>query len=62
MKDLIKNYHKSFCKFQQALNQALLEQLPSSDSGDQIQGSYPSFYQFHFPWLMTSWTEAKVPM
>lgn len=49
MKGLIKSYHKSFCRFQQALNQALLEQLPSSDSGDQIQGSCPSFYQFHFP-------------
>lgn len=44
-----KSYHKSFCRFQQALNQALLEQLPSPDSADQIQGSCPLFYQFHVP-------------
>ena len=48
MKGLIESDHESSCRFQQALDQALLEQLPSSDSGDQFQGSCPSFYQLPF--------------
>lgn len=48
MKCRIKSNHKSFCRFQQGLNQAFLVQLPSSDSGDQIQGSFPWIYQLHF--------------
>ena len=49
MKGLIKSEHESFCRFQQALDQALLEQLPSSDSGEQFQGSCSSFSQLRFP-------------
>lgn len=48
MKGLIESDHESSCRFQQALDQAVLEQLPSSNSGDQFQGSCPSFYQLHF--------------
>lgn len=48
MKSLIKSDYKSICRFQQALNQTILEQVPSSDCGDQFQGSCPSFYQLHF--------------
>lgn len=49
MKGHTESDHESSCRFQQALDQAMLEQLPSSDSGDQFQGSCPSFYQLRFP-------------
>lgn len=48
MKDLTERDHESSCRFQQALDWALLEQFPSSATGDQFQGYCPLFYQLDF--------------